>query len=448
MPKNQITPGESRLGWVFVSPESEIGEVSAMLVDKDSSIQLVLPLGGIMRDGAPHSRWWSHGIMHMDDPDRTRFSYAPPKSLVFHDTSGTVALVGCRSAGYRGNIGAGRGVVIANYAVLGGRSFGYGRVNGMRTEAPAIAAWTKITARSISTEKDERNRVRSLNLKLESPPRVSLARTFNLGLRVHWWTDPEPGSFTATEAVQVETNLRDARSWNDHLTHHSAMLDLVTIAGWQPFGFSRITVKLDSDVLESKFVHEAEPKWREVVTHRLPRQEGPLEKLKFLFLFNEIGPRGVKRWLALREEFYRMIDPLLGIVRSEEPWGLASVVQSGIALEALGYQLEISEHGGRNLNRYGGIAFNKGLRHILDDLTVTPFEDADGWIERANASYMGAKHPDRGDMPDTVDMANSLRENILVLRFWIAQRLGVSTETLASRLRSEPHREAFIAEEE
>ena len=443
---NSLTLGEPRLGWIYLTPQSKAGEVSAMLLDKDSSIQLVLPLAGMVDQEMPYSRWWSDGIMHMDDPQRVRHDYAPPKSLVFQDTFGSVALVGCRSTNYRGTFDAGHGVVVANYAVLGGRSFSYGRINGMRTEAPAIAAWTSMSAISISTEKDERRRVRALSLKLSSPPRVSLARNFNLGLRVHWSTSPEPGSFTATEAVQVETNMKDSKTWHDHFKYHGAMLDLVTIAGWRSFGFSRVAVRLNSDVLESKYAHHSEPRWREVLSHRLPGQDKPVENVTFLFPFGEIGPRGVKRWLQLRKVFDRMIDPLLSIVRSDEPWSIASVVQSGIALEALGYQLEMTKYAGRNFNRYGGIAFKKGLQHILDDMTVVPFEDTEEWIGRASASYMGAKHPDRGDMPDTVDLINSLRENILILRFWIAQKLGASPRTLTDRLKSDPYRAPFVAE--
>ena len=88
--------------------------------------------------------------------------------------------------------------------------------------------------------------------------------------------------------------------------------------------------------------------------------------------------------------------------------------------------------------------FKVGLRVILDDMVTKPFSDTAGWIDRANAAYMGAKHPDRAE-PDSLDMLNALRENLLVLRFWIALQLGSKPETLDDRVRTEPHFQEFVA---
>lgn len=444
MDENRLTPDSPRLGWLYLSPASDPGEVAAMLLDKDSSLQLTLPLSEALDREAPYSRWWSDGVMHMDDPSQTKHSYEPPRSLVFQDALGTVSLVGCRSTNYRSSMAAGHGIVVANYAVLGGRSFGYEHINGMRTESPAISAWTRLSAISSRRETDDRHRIQALHMTLSSPPDVPLARNMNLALRVTWRADPKPGTFVATEAVQVETLTKDERSWPEHLRFHGAMLDLVTIAGWKPFGFSRVTVRLDSDVLPDPRGGHEEPRWLQVATHRFPEQIEPFDKTKFLFPYDEVGPRGVKRWLKLRKEYERAIDPLLSIVRSDEPWSIASVVQSGIALESLGYLIDVNDNDGAHLNRFEGIAFNKGLQVILDDMEIKPF-DTEGWIERANASYMGAKHADRGEMPDMVDMLNSLRENLYILRFWIALRLGVKPATLLDRLRTDPNRSAFRA---
>lgn len=446
MEKNRLSPDSPRLGWLYLTPGSEPGEVPAMLLDKDSSVQLTLPLSEAYDREAPYSRWWSDGIMHMDDPDRSKHSYAPPRSLVFQDTLGTVSLVGCRSTNYRSSMVAGHGTVVANYAVLGGRSFGYEHINGMRTESPAISAWTKLSAISSRREHDDRHRVKALHMTLSSPPDVPLARSMNLALRVAWRTDPKPGTFVATEAVQVETLTKDVRGWPDHLRHHGAMLDLVTIAGWKPFGFSKVMVRLDSDVVEGPRGSREVPRWLQVVAHGLPEQSEPFDAVKFLFPYAEVGPRGVKRWLRLREDYARVIEPLLSIVRSDAPWSVASVVHSGIALESLGYLIDVYDNDGANLNSRKAISFNNGLRVILEDMAVKPF-DTEGWIERANESYMGAKHADRGEMPDVVDMINSLRENLNILRFWIALRLGVRPQTLLDNMRFDPNSSPFRAVE-
>ena len=40
----------------------------------------------------PYMRWFGRGIHFGDDPDRTKFSYRPPRVLIFRDYHGTVVL--------------------------------------------------------------------------------------------------------------------------------------------------------------------------------------------------------------------------------------------------------------------------------------------------------------------------------------------------------------------
>lgn len=443
MAENTLTPGEPRLGWLHIDGSSESGQIAAMLQDTGSTIKLTLPLDESTATSMPHSRWWSDGIMHMDDPKRTKFSYEPPRGMVFRDSFGLVALVGCRTTNYRSSLAAGHGEIVPNFAVLGGRSFNYEHINGLRTEAPAIAEWTRLSAMSFKRETDEKHRVQAYELRLSSPAPIRLAPKLNLQIRIHWKTSKPRGSFVADEAVQVQTLTKDAHSWDEHLSLHGAMLELVTIAGAKPFGWSNLEVRLDTErdrIGPDKF---ADPVWRKVAHHRFPGQVESIDKVKFLFPWEEVGPSGVKQWLRIREEYDRAVTAVLGILRSDEMWSVQNVVQSGVALEALGYAIDVNKHDGANLNSRKQMKFNTGLQVVLDDMEASPIDDPENWIKRVNTAYMGAKHPDRGDVPDTLDLMNSLRENLYVLRFWIAQELGVKSSTLLDRFQYEPHRTPF-----
>lgn len=57
---------------------------------------------------------------------------------------------------------------------------------------------------------------------------------------------------------------------------------------------------------------------------------------------------------------------------------------------------------------------------------------------------MAAKHPDRAE-PDLLDMLSALRENLLVLRFWIALQLGAKSKALDDRVGIEPHAQEFVS---
>jgi len=118
-------------------------------------------------------------------------------------------------------------------------------------------------------------------------------------------------------------------------------------------------------------------------------------------------------------------------------WSHASAVQSGIALEALGYLIDTNKNAGTHLNNRKQINFKPALKVILDDITDPPFADTADWIARANDVYMGSKHPDH-PQPDSLTMLNTLQDNMLIIRYWIAQQLGVTAKSLHRGLRTDP----------
>ena len=72
-----------------------------------------------------------------------------------------------------------------------------------------------------------------------------------------------------------------------------------------------------------------------------------------------------------------------------------------------------------------------------------PFDDVDAWLRRAREVYMGLKHYDCST-PDSLILLNTLRDNLLVIRFWVGLQLGVCPETLKDSLRNDPLSKKFI----
>ena len=119
---------------------------------------------------------------------------------------------------------------------------------------------------------------------------------------------------------------------------------------------------------------------------------------------------------------------------------------SGVALEQLGYLIDVNDNDEAHLNGRNQMSFKDALGVILDDMETLPFEmdEVEDWKERCRGVYMGAKHGDREE-PDHLTMLNTLRENLLLLRYWVAQRLGVKGEILKSNLIRDPLRSGFIS---
>jgi len=140
--------------------------------------------------------------------------------------------------------------------------------------------------------------------------------------------------------------------------------------------------------------------------------------------------------LRIRAKYHRAMLPLASIIDQQGMFVEAAVLQTGIAVEALGYQLA-SERAPSALDARGQISYTGAMNVILDDMPVVPVPDVDAWKSSSRLSYMGVKHADK-PTPDMLTLANAYRENALVLRFWLASKLGCAQETLLNRLPQDP----------
>lgn len=442
MAENELVLGEPRLGW-FIDGDASTPDIAVMLRDTGFAIELTIPLKGTFGLRGPYGRWWSGGINFGDDPDRSRHSYAPPSELLVEDVDGSVVLVGCRPLGSTSSFSAGRGRIVANFAVLGGRHLNYAKIHGIRTDIPALAAWTNLSNIRVGVKRNANGRAKSVEMNLSTAEPLKLSRNLNLCIRPNWHTKRSYKSFQAFETASLETSVAKPRTWSDHLQIHLGVADLVSIAAWQPFGFASTQAMRRDDPMRDGAGHDRGEKWSTVVSHRLPQHTDWKKEPRFLFPWEEVGPRGVSRWLKLRTSAGRVIGPLVNVLRSDDPWGHPSVVQSGIALESLGYYIDITKNNGANLNSRKQMNYNPGLQVILDDLGMEPFGDIAGWIKRSNECYMGSKHPDRPE-PDSLVMLNTLRQNLIVLRCWIGRQLGVSVGALVDSLETDPLSTEFV----
>ena len=434
---NVLEPGRPRLGWL-VDGDPDTPRTAVMLQDTGSQIDLTMLTDEVMAvaTDAPYARWWSGGITFVDDTDRTKYRDRPPRVMQVEDVRGSVVLVGCQAGASKHNLRYVEGHIVANYAVLGGSHLDYETVNGIRTEVPALAAWSRVRSIDYQPTLDEEGKVESLQLTLRRHEEIALAPDLNLKLRIDWKVDSQDDGAAIHHGVVLETLVEEPIAWDEHFRVHRLMLGLATLSAWKRFGFSSVWSRRDDDG-RGNANGEMQPYWNAVVTHDLPPHEGLAKSLSFLYPFSEVGPEVVQRWLRLHSDYADAIDPLLNILWSEHQWGHAAVVQSGIALENLGYQIAVRKNGGQGLNRRRQLNFKPALRLILDDMAVKPFDGLEQWIEDAHAVYMGAKHPDRPTV-DVLTQVNTLRKNLLIIRFWLGLQLGICEGSLLAALPRDP----------
>jgi hypothetical protein len=295
---------------------------------------------------------------------------------------------------------------------------------------------------------DESNRTLEYTITMRSPAAQPLARNKNLTLEPSWRSSvPAPGTIATHDVIQIATTSKRSEAWDGLLAPHRAVQDLLSLSAWKQFGFSRIEVGVAEQPNRHKKPADGENKimvWSEVVTHRLRLADTAPADVTFLFKFADIGAAGVQRWLRLRSRYERALLPLIGIIDERGLFVETRVAQTGIALEALGFQLASDGANGFRLNARGQITYNDAMEAILADMPVVPVPDVEAWKERSRLSYMGVKHADN-PTPDIVTLVKAYRENALVLRYWIAGRLGCARETLSRRLDRDPLSGDFVA---
>lgn len=441
MADNRLSADQPRMGWM-IDGDPATPEVAVMLRDTGERLELTVPTGGMFGRG-PYERWFMAGVQFGDDPDRSRYSYRPPGVLLFHDSQGSVALVGCRSTGMTSGLGAGTGRVVANFAVLGATNLRYSKVNGVRSELPALARWSHQRSVHLSHIADGAGRVQRVDVRLEAPEDIPLAHQMNLTLSPSWRTSyPDNiGTFSAHDVAQLVTTSSRPRSWSDHLDAHVAIRELLVLGAWHRFGFARLEVARDDDPERALSGRVVGPRWLEVATHRVPRHRPWKQMPTFLYDLRDVGTTGVRRWLRIRRHFARSMQPLIGIADTESTFLEPLVLQSGIALEALGYQLEV-DNGGARLDSRGQLAYSAALDAVERDMKYVPVPDVADWKRRSRECYMAVKHADN-TLPDVLTLANTQRENLLVLRAWLARRLGLTPSTLEKRVELDVHHRPY-----
>lgn len=442
MGKNELAPGRPRLGWL-VDGDASTPHVAVMLENVENQIRLTIPTWGI-GDRTQYSRWFGFNAQYGDDPERTRFAYRPPGVLEVADSDGSVVLVGCRAASAVGSFRVGQGRIVADYAVLGGEHLSYDRINGVRTEMPILPQWAALASVELEYEFAEGPRTEEVALKLRALAEVPLDRALNLRLRPSWriQQSESEGTYTVRDVVQVATSAVKPRSWDDHLDLHRALRDLVSLSAWERFGFSRIWVTRIDDPERSLAGALPGDRWMEVVTRRLRPHEPATKTPRFLWVFDDIEAKGVRTWLRVRRHFERAVQPLLGVLDQRVGQLETQLVQTGIALESLAYQLEV-DGDGSGLNGRGQLrSFLGGLRRIVDDMDFAPFDDMEDWQRRATECHRALKHADN-PTPDALTLAATYSDNLVVLRCWLAVRLGVDKELLRQRLTLDPVARAY-----
>lgn len=376
MENNRLRVGEPRL-CRLIDGDPETSGAVVMLRDTGNAIEATFPIAGMVDSGGSYDRWWSRGVTYGDDPD---YSYSPPSVMLLYDDNGSVVLIGCRATEWKRTLNAGRGVIVADFAVIGGESLDYGKINGMRTASPAYSQWMGGSSISVNRDVDQSDRLQSLTLSLKRVEDFQVSQRFSLSARWDWRVMPVLGGYDVRESLVFQTVVEDPREWSAHLNLHLAVLDLISIAAWKNCAFSEIYVNRRDDPEKALAGNILGVRWAEVMSRVLPGDDVSDCGKNFLFTYNDASSGVIDIWFQLKMDYGRALDYLLRILRSGHTWSPQSAVISSIALEQLGYLIEDHDNSRSHLDNRGQLHFKDALGVILDDMEAIPIgcDDVEG----------------------------------------------------------------------
>jgi len=422
----------TRIGFLYDGdPDTDL--MTALYEHDDEGVRIRVPYLGSTED--KHGRWWSQGVHYGDDPNRTKYSYSPPAELDYFDNKGPVGFIGCRSGPSNFTFGgftpgAGVGVINARFAIEGALyASNYLKINGFRSEIDGLGIWLGYSALRTTILLPKDGKGHEISTSMASVDGMPLGRPLNLAAVAHGISSgTHTPEVTYRSKVYLETLVQAAKPWEDHLTLHVHIRDLLRIAAWHPVNFQSHQAATTKETVEIS--GDEKQTWREIrtVTTGIAKATRKPNDL-FLFAYQDVGMTGVTRWLRIAKSYRRGIDPLVRLLDLQA--GLdAHIAQLGIAVEAVGYQALIES--GRSPRAANNTSVEKRIDYLLTLVAGALKFDDSTFAEDFATTYNSVKHANRAPVPQA-DKIDHYRKGIELLRTWVAVRLGVSKSALKSR---------------
>lgn len=393
-----------------------------------TSDSIVLSLSWTASDSA-YSRWfWTMQNDPVSKPG------VPSRLLFIHDR-GAILLVGCQNSSSRGGPwGPGMGVVSATHAILDVfHDVDYEKLNGLRSLIPGLRAWLGVTSvRASIGPPDGAEPLTATYVAQEGSP-IAVGGPNSLRLVPTWRAVPDYEEDTTTifDEVVCESTNSNLQDWPHFLSEHRAIRDLLVLSSWTRQELSaRAAFRLETDVAEDGTASQS-GSWRRVEP---ATPEGTRDQNRFtrhLVEFADLGPTGIRAWIDIRTQFARAIDPVVSSKLHRHPTIDVNLFLVAMGLEALGYLIALET--GHDQKSASDMRFSRRLALIAEGLRpALPF-DVDDWVAGTSDAYNSVKHANRAPV-DIEQLVVRWNQSVTVFRAWIAHRLGVPAETIASRL--------------
>ena len=437
---NELKIGTRRVG-DFIDFYPDTPEVKVTLERSERGINITLPWSD---PESPYARWFTAGRGREQIPAGPE-PLPVPRRVLFHDSHGSILLIRCWPRGFHSNVlGPGTGRLWARAAIMGVRdNLEFDRPHGLQTEISGLRAWLGVTSWQETVGWGSGTHTAALTSQTVSAIEVGEVNGVTLSFQPNWQLVPEEDHDRRVllDLLRVVTSSVEPLDWDRHLDVHRAIRDLLVLSRWHAESCVEVFALRSDDPLRTMDGKEHGEQWREVVIAEDERASPPPSHRQHLIQYDELQVHGIARWLRVRDEFARALDPVVSSVELRGTTANTLLAHTGPGLEALGYLLMlrdgVSEKSAARANLRS--RFDRILKDVGD---VLPF-DGPTWASETVAAYNGLKHANRAE-PDAVVVLNVWRESVMVVRAWVALELGVPFNDVKERLAADPQRNEYI----
>lgn len=435
---NTLSNGTRRVG-DLIDTQHESPEVKVTLEHSHEGISATIAWS---HPDVPYADWFLRqgGYISGMEPQES----APlPSRVIFRDSHGSVLLVRCFASGFHANFrGPGSGTLWARAAVLGvEQDLEYERPHGLVSEISELRRWLKVTSwkTDLSHQRPTEMTIRSATAE---PISIGTFNGLDLKLQPTWRWVPEDGRDRQIllDLVECTTEGPEPNDWDAHMSAHRAIRDLLVISRWRSESCVPTHVMRQDDLLITLDGKSHGAQWRETIVPDNGRVDSPSSWQTHLIEYADIKVDGIARWIALRDDFSRALDPVISSIDLQDTNSHTLLAHTGPGLEALGYLLLLRD--GATERTASSAPLRQRLERILLDVSeLLPF-DGDEWATLMSRTYNGLKHANRA-RPETIEVLRVWAESVMVTRAWVAVELGVPKEVVKSRLESDRQPRAF-----
>lgn len=427
---NELLKGTRRNGDFYDSYE-DTPEVKVTLERSDSGISVTVAWSS---PEVPYAAWFMSGgsLFGTEPPAEPR---PVPRRVLFHDSHGTVLLIRCWARGFHADaFGPGSGTLWARAAIMGvSVDTEFDRPHGLQSEISGLREWLGTTSwleRYQLGEGTPNVILSSLETStIEAGKHAGMALDFRSG----WSVIPEEGRDRRIllDLLRCTTRSTEPLGWDTHMQLHRAIRDLLVVSRWRNESCVAVRVLREDDAFTTMDGESHGEQWRTVVVPDDESKPAPKGHHPHLMQYQDLGAEGIGRWIALRDDFARALDPVITSIDLRNTTPHTRLAHTGPGLEALGYLLMTRD--GMDVKRASRATLRARFERILADVgDCLPF-NGPAWADHAVGTYNSLKHANRS-VPDDIDVMNSWAESVMVVRAWIALELGITRDVVRSRL--------------